>query len=350
MKISKRILGAALALIMIFNVFAVGTFAATFGVDTGIKLVLKTDKTTYEPGEVITVTGAVQLDASLGGGQIQPNGEYSIGYNNAIFENINPGDETFGGYNAVSIVKGISTAYSAIYTYTVDDGTAYINPEEQEAYGWNTVTYLCLVGDGPSSADATAAPVDIWSYQIKIKDDAPNGTYTIGHNPGDLGYTFVNASDESFYEEAEYGTVTITVGTAAPAKPVAHKAFQVKATDVGNTDAATLGFKGSIDSTDASIILDKVQGKNKLVDITAVGCKIELNDGSSTVIADATTDTIYKVGDTSEYDFRAVVEKFDLTTYGDAEIKVTYYVVSATNGTIESDVEITTANAIMASK
>ena len=52
MKTSKKILGIALAVIMIFNVFAVGAFAMPD--DVVVDLIIESDKAVYAPGETIT--------------------------------------------------------------------------------------------------------------------------------------------------------------------------------------------------------------------------------------------------------------------------------------------------------
>ena len=79
MKISKKILGVALVLTMILNVFAVGAFAA-FPDDTAVKLTISADKETYSAGDEVILTFSEQVISALGSMSI--GGQYEIAYNN----------------------------------------------------------------------------------------------------------------------------------------------------------------------------------------------------------------------------------------------------------------------------
>ena len=89
MKISKKILGVAVALIMIFNVFAVGTFAA-FPDDTLVYMGVSADKAVYAPGDTIVLTFSAKAHPELT--YLMIGGQYEIAYNNAVFEPYSTGD------------------------------------------------------------------------------------------------------------------------------------------------------------------------------------------------------------------------------------------------------------------
>ncbi len=344
MKNSKRILGIALAIIMIFNVFAIGTFAA-FPDDALVKLSLSSEKTVFAPGEEIELKFSVQCsdkikDMMIGGG-------YEIAYNSAVIEPYSTsGDMEDHGYTAIQAGDQIG-----ISVVTVP------STEPSPLYDWDTSILYTLV-DSDVTFDATEE-TDLFTLKMKVKADAPYGTYTIGFNPAGyeawagyindglgLGGIFEGWTNfEAGYEADhafEYGTFTFTVGAG---KIIFHEKAQHN-TKLTTTEKATLGFVGEFDSADIGGFQFEENGTT-LANVTAVGVTLDIAGiGSKTY----TTDTVYTKGGT-DYNYRAILKDLDLTQYGDAEIKATYFITFLKDGeetTEYSDVtEGLTANGII---
>lgn len=266
MKISKKIIGVALALIMIFNVFAVGTFAA-FPDDTLVKLMISTDKATYAPGDEVVLTISEQCLPELGTMMI--GGQYEIAYNDKVVEPFATTNViTDHGFEAIQ--AGSNTNYSGVAMPAGSSGPSAL-------YDWNSTISYNVLDDGVTTFDATSA-VDLFTIKMKIKADAADGTYTIGFNPqgyedyagfsndgiGLGGLYGPSASDYGFSvpNMYEYGTVTFKV-SSAPAVEVKHVAQQSKwkGGNANNTAENYLfGFVGQFTGIDVETKAETVNG------------------------------------------------------------------------------------------
>ncbi len=324
MKISKRILGVALALIMIFNVFAIGTFAA-FPDDTLVKLSMSAEDKSYAQGETITIKFSAQAHPELA--SIMIGGQYEIAYNNAIFEPATESD-VLDDHNFVAIQAGYDAGISGVQT--PGNATA-----PSELYDWNeTICYQ--VGDDGTTFDATAG-VDLFTIDLKVKADAPDGTYTIGFNP--LGYSsdycngFVNdglglgglygqdASSMGFSVPNMYelGTLEITVGEEK--QPIRHVENQIRDDANGTYD---VGVKFTFSPEDIDIQFSDgtdgyVAGFSTTVD--RVGADIYVNDVKVNDVFESPY--VYEVN--GEYQYRVIIE--DRTVEDENKYTIVPYVV-----------------------
>lgn len=345
MKTSKRILGIALAVIMIFNVFAVGAFAMPD--NCVVDLIIDTDKDVYAPGETITLKISTQVIADVD--LMQISGQYEIAYPSAVVE---PSATTnvLDDHGFVAIADGYDSGISGVQIPASSSGASVTGTDA-------TICYV-VASDPSVTFSASAAPVELFTVNMKIKDDAAFGTYTIAFNPA--GYEEYNAfsndgiglgglygpfgADYGFSQENmyNYGSVTFTVGAG---KIIFHEKAQHN-TKLTTADVATLGFVGYFDSADIGGFTFVEGSTTTLANVTAVGVTLDI-EGMGTQTQ--TTDAVYLTSGTT-YNYRAILKDLDLAQYGDADITATYFITYVEGGetkTEYSDSVVLTANGII---
>ena len=337
MKISKKIFGVALALIMIFNVFAVGTFAA-FPDDTLVYMGVSADKAVYAPGDTIVLTFSAKAHPELT--YLMIGGQYEIGYNDQVFEPYSTGDTP-----ADHEITAIQGGYDAGMSGVIMPGNA---TEHSDLYDWNQTIAYGICDDGATTFDATAG-VDLFTVKFKIKADAADGTYVIGHNPN--GYeqygAFINdgvglgglygpsATDLGFSvaNTYEYGTCTITV-SSAPAVEVTHDGTQARYAYPGTPSAAAYQFGCLGKVTGLTVETDDANNVTNIQSIVATA-----NYNGATVSSEVATMWV----DGEAYGFRAVFKGFD---YQDTkDITVTFAITMADGTTVYTTAEAATYTA-----
>lgn len=343
MKISKKVLGVAMAVIMILNVFAVGAFAAV-PADTLVQLNLKTDKAVYAPGDEVVITFGAECIEELG--SLMIGGQYEIGYNSAVMEAYSTstamGDHGYTAYQA-----GDQINISVVQLVGQSSGVSPL-------YDWDTSICYCLV-DSDVTFDATAG-VDLFSIKMKIKADAPDGTYTIGYNPqgyedcngfinDGLGYGGLygaSASDYGFSVSNMYGygTATFTV-SSAPAVEVTHVGEQAKwnGGNANNTAENYLfGFIGQ--ATGLTVETTEENGHNVVTNINSIIATANYN--GTTVTSEVIT--MWEVD--GGYQFRAVFKGFDPADTKDVSVTFAITMSDGTTVYTTADASVDTPNAI----
>lgn len=341
MKISKKILGVALAVIMIFNVFAIGTFAA-FPDDAVVKLQVAADKAVYAPGDVITLTVSEQVIPEVGDMLI--GGQYDFGYDGAAIELLSNDTETLESHGFAAIVAGYDAGISGVQLPS-QSGVSEIN-------GWTDAVTFNVGYDG-TAFDATSM-TDLFTVQFKVKADAEDGTYVIGFNPaGYEGYSAYSAdaaneglygpygADYGFAQENmyEYGTCEITV-SSAPAVEVYHNGTQARYAYPGTPSAAAyqFGFVGGV----SGLVPETVEqdGHDVVTNIQSIVATAAYN--GTTVTSEVATMWV----DGEDYGFRAVFSGFD---YLDTKDIVVTFAITMADGTTTyttADTATDTANGI----
>ena len=336
MKISKKILGVALALIMIFNVFAVGTFAA-FPDDTLVKLAIETDKAVYAPGDEIILTFAEQCTDEVGTMQIA--GQYEIGYNSAVMAPYST-SIALNDHGMSAIQAGYDSSISVVQMPAGSSGPSAL-------YDWNTTICFCLASDGTTFA--ATEMTKLFTVKMKINEDAPDGTYTIGFNPqgyedynaysvdgiGFGGLYGISASDFGFSvpNMYEYGTVTFKV-SSAPAVEVTHDGTQARYAYPGTPSAAAYQFGCLGKVTGLTVETDDANNVTNIQSIVATA-----NYNGATVTSEVATMWV----DGEAYGFRAVFKGFD---YQDTkDISVTFAITMADGTTVYTTAEAATYTA-----
>ncbi len=338
MKISKRILGVALALIMIFNVFAIGTFAA-YPDDTLVSLGMTTDKTTYAPGDTIQITFNAECLEELG--LLSVGGQYEIGYNSKVLEPSSTDTLDLEKHGFVGIQSGAALGSASIQMPAGSSGPSPL-------YDWDTTIAYCF-GDDASSFDATTR-VNLFTINMVVKADAPDGTYTIGFNP--LGYEECNgyindgmgfgglygtsASDYGFSvaKMYEYGTCTFTVSSApaGPSVEVTHVGQQSKwngGDDMNFAANYLFGFVGQFTGLEPETETKDVNGVTR-EEVTNIQSIIATATINGTEVRTANVTTIWEVED--GYQFRAQFAGW--TPDSTDSVSVTF-VITMSDGTTE---------------
>ena len=334
MKNAKRILGVALALIMIFNVFAVGTFAA-FPDDTAVKLMIRADKATYAPGDEVVLTFSEQVIAEVGDMWI--GGQYEIAYPTAVFSPFNATSNVLEDHGFTAIAPGYDAGISTLQLpeHVASSG---ITPELATLYGWDE--RICyVVCDDSTNIDCTSA-TDLFTVKLVIDPTAADGTYTIGYNP--QGYEDMNAysndaANGGLYGTSatdwgfsvpnmyEYGTCTITVSSGATPE-VTHVKQQSKwngGNDKNTAENYLFGFVGQFTGID--VVTNEVAGRQEVTNIQSITATATVNGGAS-VVADV--QTIWEAA--GGYQFRAVFRGFAPTSSDSVSV---VFAVTMSDGT-----------------
>ncbi len=322
MKTSKKVLSVLIALAILVNVFAV--FSSAMAPDTAIELTLGVDKATYAPGDTVTVTIYEETADDIT--TLGFNGNYPIAYDSSVIQTIGDVDN-LDAYNIVALQPGYDSTISGVFP---------INSSEIDAANkWNAGFMLSLADDATTYEVTKKVPV--LTFQVKIADNAPNGDTVIGINRGSFesyeayvnGYFGITGGESGVKQANTYacGTVTVHVGTSAPAGPAVTKAkSQVKMTATSATTVADeFSFRviSKISDSDWDTYFKNTGVAGATTDyITAVGMVAYKGaaafdaDTAKRVVAGesvadytaATTDYISKVSDTADAEFGAIIK------------------------------------------
>lgn len=356
MKTTKKVLGIVIVLAMLLNVFALGVFAA-YPDDTAIKLIITPDKDTYVAGEEITFTVSAMGNAEVGG--LTAAGQYEVGFNSAVLEPYGTTDvaSAHGIQPAANQASGVSLTDSLVIVPDIYMGMSYLD-DTAASKGWDTLIMYGISSNAGVSVfeDASSAPVALYSFKMKVKADAADGTYNIGFNSagyenwmcymgtenwGDV-YSIYGADNGMETEYTyEFGSCEFSIGAG---KIIFHEKAQHN-TKLTTADVATLGFVGNFDANDIGGFQFAANGTT-LTNVTEVGVTLDIAGiGTQT----KTSDALYlKSG--SVYNYRAILKDLDLAQYGDAAITATYFVTFVEGGetkTEYSDSVVLTANDII---
>jgi len=338
MKTFKKVLGVVLAIAMLAGVFSM--MASALAPDTAVDLYISTDKTAYAAGDVVTLTFSEQADALIG--NMQLGGQYAIGYNSAVLEPYTTSTK-IADHNFVAIQAGSNSGLlgisPVIFNDAIDEQGAGLDATQAATYGWDKSICFGVADDG-TSFDATTAPVDLFTVQMKIKADAPDGTYTIGFSQGAYaGYlAYSNDTNGGVYGDDDdmgygvtktfgYGTCTFTVGATGPAVYYQKTQLKKNLTMGGETYDVALRIISYITDSDFDTYFANtkqvgVANSETTNKITAVG--IVAFDGTATdfnaataasVVAGTTvdgykyaeTDYIQKADDSADATFGAII-------------------------------------------
>ena len=339
MKSMKKTLSIILAAVMLFAVCSMSVSAAVPDgnvIALGIKV---KDGQVIEKGKpvtfVVTLEETADFYAANGGLNV---GEFEIAYNSAIFEPVPEsgyGDSSLKGHGVslnkndkdkYAVAGGVDTANSSVL-----EGSAGVDA----ANNWDSVMHITLVEDGSAAMDAryidcSNGPVDTFEFQLKVKADAADGTYKVGHNK--TGYDnysayVISGNDAApstgwyvFMEDVigcspiyDFGTCDVTVGQGGPTGPtepteptaaLANLDPRVQWKESGS-NVICIGFEGQI--TGEAIVVDDVVNSK----IAEIGFEFSTTDNSLNGATKVKVDKIYDfTGNTpNTYKFRAVVVK-----------------------------------------
>lgn len=285
MKMTKKVLGVLLALAMLVNVFAMFSFAAA--PDSAVDLYLRTDKDSYKAGDTVTFTVSEQFIEAVGLARIGVT--LPIAYDSTKIQFAKTG--VYGNpatnFGLVAHQAGYDDAGASI-TWT--DGALAMGDTIDEGNNWDSLVYLGLTDDGLTTFEAFEK-TDIYSFQMVIAEDCPDGDYLVGLNKNSfaLGAGYVNDSTMGgIYGEDEqyYGTTknysldnaiaTIHVGDATASSFIKDGGAQIRFRGIGSTGTVA-DYQGEFDvRTVATISQDDFVAnfgtdENAIAKITDIG-------------------------------------------------------------------------------
>ncbi|MBQ7956895.1 MAG: hypothetical protein IJ279_02565 [Clostridia bacterium] len=168
---AKKVLSIALALLMVFNVFAVAVSATVWTTEDAV-ITLKTDDTKPMPGDEVTVTVALQNNYNVHALQIM------VAYDKNYYEVVGTADDAFTNLLVSDGARFTGVAQAHLDAAAQEAMYAGLYSDAQKAqYGLVRIGYVWLASLA-SDAGETATPVftnatDLASFKLKVKADAP---------------------------------------------------------------------------------------------------------------------------------------------------------------------------------
>ncbi len=216
MKMAKKAFSIVLALVMLVNVFAVmGSAAAP---DAALDLYLSSDKAVYAQGEEIILKVSVQAVPEVG--DLRIGSGCAIAWDSTGIAQISTDVTSLTPHGFTALVDGYDESISCLVDKTMTTVTNENN--------WDDLFILGVADDGQTHFSATSK-TDLYTFKLKVADDAPDGEYVIGFNKD--SYVDYNAYQNDhamggvygFDDDYGYGTtvnyafhnVTIRVGKSA---------------------------------------------------------------------------------------------------------------------------------------
>lgn len=250
----KKVLGIALAIVMILSCVPMA-FAAV-GANASCKIEIVPTATSYNKGDIVTFNVNLESDSSLLGlmGAVQV---IQIGFDSDVFEYI---EDLSSKPNFVDGKSVLITGYpTENNTYTdmsvIKEGILSDLTDADTAKGWDKILHIEMTKkphiscDDDYSAGATA-----FAFQLKVKDAAAAGTYSVGVL--DNGKTWIDEEVGAINEDPEVATdlgvdkvfnlvdANVTVAGATEASILQYSKAQIRFAGVGQN-----GTKADYDAT-----------------------------------------------------------------------------------------------------
>lgn len=340
----KKVISIVLALVLMISTCAFSAFAWTGTDQQEIKLEAVADKTTVQPGDTIKLS--VKLYKNDAGTWENALAGFNISwfYNSSLItpESVEYGDivKDFTQIRPVGKIVAATAIKQAKEASTSDEQAIY------EANGYNTICKIQALKDNSTTFGSqgyweSVDGMTLFTITLKVSDTAAAGS-TIGFDMFSglfaKNHTYLQSVDTSNNNKAtnKYGaayydssdaSVTLTVGTPAPAGPVVAKAkSQVKMTATSTTTVADeFSFRviSKISDSDWDTYFKNTGVAEATTDyITAVGMVAYKGaaafdaDTAKKVVAGtpatdyeaASTDYISKVSDTADAEFGAIIK------------------------------------------
>lgn len=343
MRTSKKILGVVLALMMLLNVVALVGYAMP--ASTVCELSLVADKEYYAAGDEITLTVYAQTSASSE--SVEMMGQYIWNYDSSAIAPI-------ASTNAPAD-HGFAAAASQASAYDVSLSEAWIDETVTgmgEAADAGDKLFGLMIGESADAyVESQAAPVELFSFKMKVADTAADGEYTINWNASSFSNYVAFITDSTaggiYGDEVQdffpgstdttmWSFVPATIKVGAAATPVvAYSKAQVKMTlkdgalDTAAEDPIQLRVTSVITDSDfdtffanttehgtdpaatanALTSVGIVAYKGAAADFDEATAKALVTDGTAaTNYAAAETDYISKASDDADAYFGAIIK------------------------------------------
>ena len=340
---TKKVISIVLALVLMISTCAFSAFAWTGTDQQEIKLEAVADKTTVQPGDTIKLS--VKLYKNDAGTWENALAGFNISwfYNSSLItpESVEYGDivKDFTQIRPVGKIVAATAIKQAKEASTSDEQAIY------EANGYNTICKIQALKDANTTFGSqgyweSVDGMTLFTITLKVSDTAAAGS-TIGFDMFSglfaKNHTYLQSVDTSnkkatnkygaAYYDSSDASVTLTVGTPAPAGPAVTKAkSQVKMTATSATTVADeFSFRviSKISDSDWDTYFKNTGVAGATTDyITAVGMVAYKGaaafdaDTAKKVVAGtpaadysaASTDYISKVSDTADAEFGAIIK------------------------------------------
>ena len=168
MKTFKKVLGVVLTIAMLAGVFSM--MASALAPDTAVDLYISTDKAVYSAGDTMIITVSQQVDPAVGDMTIA--GTYAIGYPSAVIE-LESDSTDLSAHPFTAIQPGYDASIANFNSWdTVSNAMGCsIDPGAE----WDEVFGLIVTFDNATTFTNTDKK-DLFTYEVKIKDTAPDGS------------------------------------------------------------------------------------------------------------------------------------------------------------------------------
>ena len=340
---TKKVISIVLALVLMISTCAFSAFAWTGTDQQEIRLEAVADKTTVQPGDTIKLS--VKLYKNDAGTWQNALAGFNISwfYNSSLItpESVEYGDivKDFTQIRPVGKIVAATAIKQAKEASTSDEQAIY------EANGYNTICKIQALKDANTTFGSqgyweSVDGMTLFTITLKVSDTAAAGS-TIGFDMFSglfaKNHTYLQSVDKSnkkatnkygaAYYDSSDASVTLTVGTPAPAGPAVTKAkSQVKMTATSATTVADeFSFRviSKISDSDWDTYFKNTGVAGATTDyITAVGMVAYKGaaafdaDTAKKVVAGtpaadysaASTDYISKVSDTADAEFGAIIK------------------------------------------
>ena len=253
---TNKIISVVLALVLIFSTCAISAFAWTGTGTQEMRIEATADKTVVQPGDTVNVT--VKLYKNGSGTWANTFAGYAISwmYNTSV---ITPTAVEYGDiYKNFSSIRPIGKIVAASPLTQVKNASTAEEQARYTANGYDAICKIQCVKDASTTYGAqgyweSVDGMTMFTLTLKIADTVSNGdTIQFDMISGLFGknHTYLASVDTSngnkatnkygaAYYDSSDASVTLTVGTPAPAGPVVAKAkSQVKMTATSATKVA----------------------------------------------------------------------------------------------------------------
>lgn len=196
MRTAKKALGIVLVLAMLLNVVALVSYAEV-PADTACKLILKADKANYNAGDEIVLTVYAQTAEAIP--QVTMAGQFEIGYLSTAIEPYAPdsADLSAQGFTPEATVQANSFANSEsqfVSNSVMMEGLSQVTEGREKDY--DSICGYWISQPENQFVDSVAAPAELFSFKMRVKDTAADGDYVIAFNKHgfDCGNAYVTDS------------------------------------------------------------------------------------------------------------------------------------------------------------
>ena len=341
---TNKIISVVLALVLIFSTCAISAFAWTGTGTQEMRIEATADKTVVQPGDTVNVT--VKLYKNGSGTWANTFAGYAISwmYNTSV---ITPTAVEYGDiYRNFSSIRPIGKIVAASPLTQVKNASTAEEQARYTANGYDAICKIQCVKDASTTYGAqgyweSVDGMTMFTLTLTVADTVSNGdTIQFDMISGLFGknHTYLASVDTSngnkatnkygaAYYDSSDASVTLTVGTPAPAGPVVAKAkSQVKMTATSATTVADeFSFRviSKISDSDWDTYFKNTGVAGATTDyITAVGmvaykgaAAFDAETAKKVVAgtpaedyAAASTDYISKVSDTADAEFGAIIK------------------------------------------